>query len=109
VLAGEHAGEFHAVDLLHQARQQFAHLVEGRLVLALPAEFAQHLQVVQLALGGRPVVDQLGQGGPLSQNLLGPFVVIPEIRSGDCGFQFGNPLTLAVEVKDTSSARRACS
>jgi len=33
VHAGEHAGEFHAVDLLHQGRQQFTHLVEGRLVL----------------------------------------------------------------------------
>jgi hypothetical protein len=32
-------------------------------------------------------------------------IVVPEIRLGDFSVQFGNPLTLAVDVKDASSAR----
>jgi hypothetical protein len=34
-------------------------------------------------------------------------VVIPEFRLGNFSFQFCNPLTLAIDVKDTSSAQQA--
>jgi hypothetical protein len=107
VLAGEHAGELHAIDLLHQGWQQFAHLGKGCFVLPFLAKFDQHLQIVEFTLGARPVVDQLGQRGALLQDLLGTFVVVPEIGPGDVGFQFADPLAFAVDVKDTSSAHRA--
>jgi hypothetical protein len=35
------------------------------------------------------------------------FVVIPEFRLGNFSFQFCNPFTLTINVKDTSSAQRA--
>jgi hypothetical protein len=34
--------------------------------------------------------------------------MIPEIGLGNLSFQFCDPLTLVVDVKDTSSAQRAC-
>jgi hypothetical protein len=58
-------------------------------------------------LGGAPVIDQLGQRGAFLQDFLSALVVVPEIRLGNFGFQLTDPLTLAVDVKDTSSARRA--
>jgi len=108
VRTGEHAGEFHAVDLLHQGRQQFTHLDEGRIIPSFVAELNQNLQVIDFTAGRGPVVNQLDQGGPLFQDLLSAFVVIPEVGFGDFGFQFTDPLTLAIDVKDTSSALRAC-
>jgi hypothetical protein len=66
------------------------------------------LQVVDLAAGRSPVVNQFEQRGAFLQNFLGTLVVVPELRLGDLGFQLTDPLTLAVDVKDTSSARRAC-
>jgi len=54
-----------------------------------------------------PVGHQLLQQGPLLQNFLGMLVIIPEVRLGNLGFQLCNPLTLAVDVKDTSSAQQA--
>jgi hypothetical protein len=108
VRAGEHAGEFHAVDLLHQRRQQFAHLGQCRFVLAFITQLAQHLQIIDLAAGGSPVVDQFDQRGAFFQNFLGTLVVVPEVGLGDFGFQLRNPLAFAIDVKDTSSARRAC-
>jgi hypothetical protein len=107
VLAGEHAGEFHTVDLLHQGRQELAHLGQSRLVLPFVTQFDQNLQVVNLATGCAPVVDQLDQRGAFSQDLLGALVVVPEIRLGNFGFQFTDPLAFTIDVKDTSSAHRA--
>jgi len=104
---GEHAGELHALHLPGQGRQQFTDLDEGGLVLPFLPQFDQHLQVLELRLGRVPVVDQLGQLGALLQDLLGALVVVPEVRPGNPGLQFADPLTLAVDVKDTSSARRA--
>jgi len=107
MFAGEHAGEFHPFDLALQIRQQFAHFLESCLVFALLAQFDQHQQIVEFVLRGGPVVDQLGQRGPLLQDLLGTLVVVPELRLGNLDFQFTDTLTLAIDVKDTSSARRA--
>jgi len=104
MLAGEHAGKLHLVDLLLEGRQKFADLGERRLVLPFFAEFDQDLQVFELLADRFPALDDFLQGGALPQQLLSLFTPIPEIGFGNLGIEFGDTLFFSRYVKDTPSA-----
>jgi hypothetical protein len=54
------------------------------------------------------IEDRPDRVGPIDP-LLGLQVVVPEIRSGGLGLKFVEIPAACSEVKDTSSAHRACS
>jgi hypothetical protein len=108
VLAGKHPGKLHLADFLLQIGEHPAHFSQCLLVFDLSAKLYQNLGIFQAAANRIAIRNQFLQDGPFLQDFLGLLVVIPEFRLGNLGLQLCNPLPLAVNVKDTSSARRAC-
>jgi len=78
------------------------------MVFDFSAKLYQNLDIFQATANRIAILNQFLQNGPFLQDFLGLLVVIPEFRFGNLGLQLCNPLPLAVNVKDTSSARRAC-
>jgi len=109
MLARQHAGELHLGDAGIDIGEEPLDLGQGCFIPPLVAEIGEHVEVVKLAPGRFAAVDDFRQAGPLAQQILGLVAPIPETGLGDLGFEFGYPFLLARDVKDTSSAHRACS
>jgi hypothetical protein len=108
MFTGKHTGKFHLADFFLQIGQHLAHFLQGLFVFSLFTKLDQDLGVFQTACNRIIILNQFLQNGSFFQDLLGLLVVIPELRLGNLGLQFCNPFFLAVNVKDTPSARRAC-
>jgi len=109
VRPAKHAGKLHGVNLAAQLGQIGTDLLSHTFVAFLFAQLHQQTRLFQRGAGLIPAVDLLVQPGALLQALLRQITLIPEIRPGDFRFQLGDTLSFAIEVKDTSSARRAWS
>jgi hypothetical protein len=108
MFAGKHAGKFHLADRLFQGWQHLSNFGKSLFVPTLLAKLDQDLNILQ-AIGCRlPIFNKLLQCGPFFQNLLGLLIIIPEFWPGNFRFQLRDALTLAINVKGTSSAQRAC-
>ena len=107
MLAGKHAGKFHLPDPPVKLRQQLLDFGKGLFVLPLFTKFHEHQQIVKFLLGRIEILDNLLQAGPLFQSLLRLLPLVPEFGPGYFRFEFGYTFALVVDVKDTSSARRA--
>jgi len=107
MFAGKHSREFHPVDFLFKGGKQSPDFGKRLLVVTLFAQLDQDQEVVQFLASLIPIFDHLLDGRALFQNSLSAFVVVPEIRVGSFGIEFGNAFPLGIDVKDTPSAHRA--
>ena len=103
VLTGEHALQLHLVDTLPQLIQAGDHLVETLLVVLLHGHVEEHPGILQLAIGLFPGLDDLLGLPQLLLHLLGPGLIVPEIRPQGLLFEPLNQLPLAIQVKDAPS------
>ena len=107
MFTGEHASKFHLPDATIEVRQQLLDFSQSLLVFTLFPKFNQDQQIIQFLLGRTPVLYDLLQAGPFFQGLLRLVALVPEVGTGNFRLKFGYTLALVVDVKGTSSARRA--
>ncbi len=95
MLAGEHALDFGHVDPLAQFVQARDHLVVGLGVPLLHGHVKQHVRLFQVLEVLFPDRDDVLELAKLFLDLLGPGLVIPELRIHGLLFQPGRLLFLA--------------
>jgi len=109
VFSREHAGELHFGDARFDIGEEPFDLCQGRLIATLFAEFGEHAQIVEFVPRRLAAIDDLLAGGAFAQQILRLIPTVPESGLGKFGFEFSYPFLLAGNVKETSSAHRACS
>ena len=101
VRAAEHALELEALDILAHHIDVAAEPAEGGLVLLRLGQIEQIRRVGEAALDALEVPHQPFELRALAAEQLGPRRVFPDLGVFQCLLYFGQPLALAVEVKDT--------
>jgi hypothetical protein len=102
----EHAAELEIRDLLFDLLYVQSNSLQGR-VIALGARHLEQLPRVGQARADRgQAADRGFEGLFLLAELLGALLVAPDARLGERLLDLVQPFLLALEVKDTSAARR---
>jgi hypothetical protein len=102
----EHPVELGLVHRLPERRGPGERLRGGRLVALLLRQLAEDLDLREVPLELRPGVHGRRQRAALTQQRLGPLPVVPERGIGGERVYLGDPLALALDVKDDPGARR---
>ena len=107
MLTGKHAGEFHLPDSSVEVGEKIPDFGKSFFVIPLLTELNQNQKVIKFLLGRLPVLNEFLQPGSFFQSFLSLVSLVPEFRPGNFRLQFRYALALLVDVKGTSSARRA--
>ena len=106
-LAGEHAAELQAPELLVERRDVRIDPGDGRGVGLLPGQIEERLRVVEAGVEPVEDLDRARKPRSLAAECLRPGGIVPDVGRFELAVDLLEPLPARLDVKGTPSGRRA--